>query len=108
MPELAKRVVLALARRSNLIQKAAVYIATNVPSAHVKDTYGYLKERFVENGAASRFDRATRSAIVSRFEAIDREVRMGTTPTDGLFLAELLLNVEAAGDVIECGCYAGG
>lgn len=33
---------------------------------------------------------------------------MGSTPTDGLILAEILLNLDAEGDFIECGCYAGG
>jgi Macrocin-O-methyltransferase (TylF) len=104
----AKRLILNLAQRSQSLRRAAAVIVRDTYNPEHKDTYGYLKQKFIENGGVSPFDRQIRAEIVTRFEAIDREVPISTTPTDGLFLAELLLNVEADGDVVECGCYAGG
>lgn len=113
MKELGKRLVCGLARRSQFVRNVATFIVDSTApqknkGAVAKDTYGYLKERFINNGQAARVDRSMRCQIVERFEAIDREVPIGTTPTDGLFLAELLLNVETEGAIVECGCYAGG
>jgi len=108
MKQLAKRMILGLAERSELTKRLAALIAANTSAPSFEDTYGYLKERFIHNGQNSRFAESTRSAIVNRFERIDREVPIGTTPTDGLFLAEMLLNADADGAIVECGCYAGG
>jgi hypothetical protein len=104
---LAKRFILNVAQGSQSLKLAAAFIVRNTYDPDRKDTYGYLKQKFIENGGTSRFDRQVRADIVTRFEAIDREVPTATSPTDGLFLAELLLNVEADGDLVECGCYAG-
>ncbi len=46
--------------------------------------------------------------MVSRFEEIDATVPIASTPTDGLILAELPVSGKGTGDVVECGCYAGG
>ena len=46
--------------------------------------------------------------MVARFEEIDATVPIASTPTDGLILAELLISSKGIGDVVECGCYAGG
>ena len=67
-----------------------------------------MRDRFISNGKNHDFGESIRSEIVSRFKRIDREVPIATTPTDGLLLAEMLLNMEAEGTLIECGCYAGG
>lgn len=121
-----KQLVLATARRSAAIQRVSAFITSNVQNGREvhngdsltgtvaqsepvpRDTYQYLKMKFIENGRDHEVSAATRADIVSRFESIDREVPIGSTPTDGLFLAEMLLNMDAPGTLIECGCYAGG
>lgn len=121
-----KQLVLATARRSTAIQRVSAFITTNLqngseiqngnsvngvttPSEPIpRDTYQYLKAKFIENGRDHKVNEITRVDIVRRFEDIDREVPIGSTPTDGLFLAEMLLNVDAPGTLVECGCYAGG
>ena len=104
-----KRTLIGLANRSARVRRAAAFITENsISGQESRDSYGYLKQKFVSLGRGSRFDEATRSGIVRRFERIDREVPMGSSPTDGLFLAEMLLSVDAEGAVVECGCYAGG
>lgn len=71
------------------------------------DTYPHLRTCFVANGRTSPVGERERTEIVRRFEVIDASVPIATTPTDGLVLAELLIN-SGAGDVIECGTFAGG
>lgn len=105
MKQLVKRTILGVAHRSQLVRKVAAFI---VDETMTKDTYVYLRYRFISNGKNHDFGESIRSEIVSRFKRIDREVPIGTTPTDGLLLAEMLLNMEAEGMLIECGCYAGG
>ncbi len=108
MKQLIKRAILGLANRSTLLRRVAAFVAANASTGSAsRDTYRYLKEKFIENGLKHEFDKSARTQLVSRFERIDREVQIGTTPTDGLFLAEMLLNVDAEGAVVECGCYAG-
>lgn len=75
---------------------------------NMKDAYGYLRARFINNGKGKDINEPIREDLVKRFERIDKEVPIASTPTDGLFLAEMLLNIQADGDIIECGCYAGG
>lgn len=109
MKKLLKRSLIGLANRSALIRRAAAFVTANAISGpESRDTYGYLKQKFVSLGQGSRFDEATRLEIVRQFERIDREVPMGSSPSDGLFLAEMLLSVDTEGAVVECGCYAGG
>ena len=72
-----------------------------------QDAYRRLRDRFVDNGQGSRFDKAMRSEMVERFERIDREVPTATSPSDGLFFAELVFNTRGQGPLLECGCYAG-
>jgi O-methyltransferase len=104
-----KRAVVGLADRSVLIRRGAAFVVANATSGpESRDTYGYLKQRFIKLGQASRFPEATRRDIIRRFEHIDRDVPIASAPTDGLFLAEMLLNMDAEGDIVECGCYAGG
>jgi O-methyltransferase len=96
-----KQALVKLVRNSKAVRQAASWIAGRA-------AYESLKQRFIHNGASSKFDEAVRSKIVSRFELIDRNVAIATTPSDGLFLAEMLLNMDAPGAIVECGCYAGG
>lgn len=69
--------------------------------------YPYLRGKFVDNPAGARLDSPTREEIVRRFEGIDQEIPIGTTPSDGLVLAEMLCSLEAEGAIVECGCFAG-
>lgn len=109
MGDWIKRVALKVAQRSHFVTDVAVHIASSPHvQRHVKDSYPYLRERFIANGREHRVDSAARSDLVARFERIDASVPMGSSPTDGLFLAEMLLNVEAEGALVECGCFAGG
>jgi O-methyltransferase len=72
------------------------------------DNYHRLRALFVSNGDKTQYDRTVRKDIVRRFERIDHEMDIVTTPTDALFLAEALLSLDCEGDMVECGCYAGG
>lgn len=72
-----------------------------------QDAYRRLRDRFVANGRSSQFDEAVRLDVVERFEQIDREVPTATTPSDGLFFAELVFSSQGEGALVECGCYAG-
>lgn len=105
MKSILKRSVLGIAKRSRLITNVAAFITRH---ANTKDSYGYFRERFISNGKGKDVNESIREHLVRRFECIDQEVPIATTPTDGLLLAEMLLNVEAEGDIVECGCYAGG
>ncbi|MFI1016643.1 TylF/MycF/NovP-related O-methyltransferase [Streptomyces sp. NPDC020965] len=78
------------------------------PTLATEDTYEVLRRKFIANGARSVIDSAQRRDMVRRFEEIDRSVPLATTPTDGLLLAEMLMNTSAVGDVVECGCFSGG
>jgi hypothetical protein len=72
-----------------------------------RGTYPFYRKLFIQNGLSGWPDSSVRAEIVDRFEAIDDHVVSGTSPTDGLVLAEAVLNVKADGDIVECGCYAG-
>ena len=66
-------------------------------------------KRFSSKTEKSAYGEKIRRDIVERFEVIDRRVAISTSKTDGLFLAEALLSVAVnGGEVVECGCYAGG
>ncbi len=109
MKSLLKRSILGLANRSSLVTDVAAYITRHASAqTHIKDSYGYLRERFIANGHGKHANESVREHLVRQFERIDREVPIGSSPTDGLFLAEMLLNMEAQGELVECGCYAGG
>ncbi len=109
MKSMIKRGILAIAKRSPLVTNMAAFIVQHsAGQSNVKDTYGYLRERFIKNGNDHAIDSSAREALVSDFERIHSSVPMGSTLTDGLFLAEILMNMNADGDIIECGCYAGG
>jgi predicted O-methyltransferase YrrM len=109
MISVIKRAVLDLAKRSRLVTDLADLIHYQTKEQKcVKDGYSYLREQFVKNGENNVIGTSVRESLVSKFEAIDREVAIGSSPTDGLFLAEMLLNLQADGAIIECGCYAGG
>ena len=109
MKSILKRSVLGIAKHSNLVTNLAAFITRHASTqANIKDTYGYLRERFIMNGKDKDINESIRVDIVRRFERIDQEVPIASTPTDGLFLAEMLLNMQANGDIVECGCYAGG
>ena len=110
MTTLVTRSLLELARKSALIRRTSAFVVAHTTGAidSTRNTYGFLRQTFVNNSRASRFTTPVRADIVRRFECIDREVPIGTTPTDGLFLAEMLLNVDAEGSMVECGCYSGG
>jgi len=100
-------------RHVRALQKVVRYVAQEVPItlsfAHARrGRYLQLRAAFIENGAQSRYDRALRSRLVDSFERIDREVPTLTSATDGLFLAEAVLSLEAEGDLVECGCFQGG
>lgn len=88
-------------KRAHAVKDVASFVANN---------FGYheLRSKFIENGKSSPWNEGVRKEIVERFEIIDRSVPLGSTPTDGLFLAEALLNTAPGGAVVECGCYAGG
>jgi len=101
--EMKRRVqkgILTLAGRVPIVHRAAMIVAA-------QETYRRLRGRFVDNGQCSAFDKAIRSEIVERFERIDCEVPTATTPSDGLFLAEMVFNTRGQGPLVECGCYAG-
>ena len=103
----AVSVVISYARRKlrPLRRRAKFALGTIRPST---DSYHRLRDLFVSNGDETQYDRTIRKEIVRRFERIDREMDIVITPTDGLFLAEALLSLDCEGDMVECGCYAGG
>jgi O-methyltransferase len=103
MQRIAEKVLLSIAKIPG-VPKAANFIRAH--SAH-KGTYPYYRERFIQNAKSGRHDRKLRTEIVERFEEIQRRVPVASSPTDGLVLAEGLLSMEAMGDLVECGCFAG-
>ncbi|MBN1316973.1 MAG: class I SAM-dependent methyltransferase [Anaerolineales bacterium] len=109
MKSIIKRGILGIAKRSKYVTNMASFITRHsIDPATIKDSYEYLRDRFINNGQGRDINETIREDLVIKFECIDQQVPIGTTPTDGLFLAEMLLNVQAQGDIIECGCYAGG
>lgn len=106
---LAKKSLSFIGNNSATARKAANLIIQASANKEVpSDSYDYLRDKFVKNGKDSVVRESERGNLVKRFELIDSTIPIGTTPTDGLFLAEMLLNVEAMGSIVECDCYAGG
>ena len=70
--------------------------------------YVRLREIFINNGNVSKVGVDQRAEIVRRFEAIDANVTIASQPVEGLALAEMALSLDCAGEMVECGCYAGG
>jgi O-methyltransferase len=101
LKETFKQALVKFARKSKSLEQAIVSIAA-------RSAYESAKQRFIANGRSSQFDEQVRSTIVARFELIDQNVPIGTTPTDGLVLAEMMLSMKTPGAIVECGCYAGG
>ncbi|HWW86427.1 MAG TPA: TylF/MycF/NovP-related O-methyltransferase [Vicinamibacterales bacterium] len=115
MRTILKRGVLAIARRSKLVTDVAAFITRHADAStgmssptNARDTYVNLRERFIANGKGKPVNESVREQLVGKFERIDRELPIASTKTDGLFLAEMLLNMDAAGEIVECGSYAGG
>jgi hypothetical protein len=93
------------------LRRLMLYTARAVaPSTRdwMRANYEVLRRQFIDNGSQSKFDSAYRAALVKRFEAIDQRVAIKTTPSDGLFLAEAMLSLDAEGEMVECGCFNGG
>jgi predicted O-methyltransferase YrrM len=103
MKQLAAKLLLSIANIPG-VAKAANFIRAH--TSH-KGTYPYFRERFIANAKTGRHDEAVRAGIVRRFEEIHRHVPVASTTTDGLVLAEALLSMDAPGDIVECGCFAG-
>jgi len=103
--------VVPAVRRSTALQGIVRHVSTRVPGIvvpYAEDVYLHLRDCFVRNGRTSTYDANVRTRIVERFEAIHAKVTIASSPTDGLFLAEAALDVDAAGEMVECGCYQGG
>ena len=70
--------------------------------------YAAMRTLFLGDDRMPRIDRERRATIVERFERIDADVDIKTSPVEGLLLAEAVLSLQNPGDLVECGCYAGG
>ena len=70
--------------------------------------YHRLRGAFITNGHTSEVGVAQRQEIVRRFERIDANVPIASSPVEGLALAELMISMSCSGDIVECGCYSGG
>lgn len=104
MKRLALKSLEFLGCKVPLVARGAHYIALHTPH---KGTYPYYRQLFIANGRQGAHNTDVREEIVRRFENIDQLVPKATTPTDGLVLAEAILSMDAEGDLVECGCYAG-
>lgn len=70
--------------------------------------YDRVRAAFIDNGRTSHVTVAQREHIVRRFERIDEDVPIASSPVEGLALAEIMISLSCLGDVVECGCYSGG
>ena len=70
--------------------------------------YAALRNLFLTPLNGSKRELEIREDIVKRFERIDREVDIKSSPVEGLYLAEAALSVECEGAFVECGCFTGG
>jgi O-methyltransferase len=75
---------------------------------YCKKSYGALRNLFLNPLNGTRTELEIRAEIVERFERIDREVDIKSSPVEGLYLAEAALSIECDGAIVECGCYTGG
>jgi O-methyltransferase len=99
------RAVIPSIEHSQKLKRLLYYISEKV------GLYGYkdYKNAFIKNGKNSLYNQEIRREVVNRFEEIDENIPISTSKTDGLFLAEALLSINVqGGEVVECGCYAGG
>jgi O-methyltransferase len=76
--------------------------------AHNARYYAAQRAVFLGDLGEPRPDRSVRAEILARFERIDAEVEIGSSPMEALHLAEAALSLSCSGDFVECGCYAGG
>lgn len=100
-----KNIIKRLIPTGRIATQIAEYIVKN--SKYSRDYYGHLKVQFIRNGKGHKVNEQERKKIIERFEEIDRNVISGTSSTDGLFLAEMLLNMQSEGCIVECGCFKG-
>ena len=134
MKDLLKRLLRTGVSRSNAIKRVALYAATQtgdgdalwaasrtafeatsgranwsrcVVNAYRRAAYDQHRETFLQNGSKCQYGTSVREEILARFEAVDANVKSGTTKTDGILLAEAALSMTADGDLVECGCFAG-
>lgn len=105
MKSILKKSVISVAKNVKFLRETAHFISNNTS---MRDGYTYLKNSFINNGREHRINEEVRTDLVRQFELIDQNVQIASSPTDGLILAELLLNVESEGSMIECGCFSGG
>jgi predicted O-methyltransferase YrrM len=70
--------------------------------------YQRLRRLFIDNGRTSKVGVTARADLVRRFEEIDAQVPIASSPLEGLALAEIMIALSPAGAVVECGCYSGG
>ena len=99
------RAIIPSIEHSHKLKRLLYYISEKV------GLYGYTdyKKIFITNGEKSLYNQEIRREVVKRFEEIDKHIPVSTSKTDGLFLAEALFSIDAPdGEVVECGCYAGG
>jgi hypothetical protein len=110
---LVDKMIVPPCRKIRPLGHLATYVSNNINNKeesyrYFKDNYDYLKDKFIENWKKTKWNKSIRSNLVKRFEIIDKEIQITTTPTDGLFLAEALLSLNIDGAIVECGCYTGG
>jgi len=100
-------------RRVRGLQQLVRFVAQRAP-VHLgvkharRGHYLQLRDVFIANGNHSPFGHDVRRGLVERFERVDREMRVATSPTDALFLAEAVLSIDCEGVLVECGCFQGG
>lgn len=70
--------------------------------------YQAMRHVFLNPPAITATQLASRIAIVEKFENIDRDVDIKSSPVEGLAIAEAVLSLRCDGDLVECGCYTGG
>ena len=76
--------------------------------AYAARYYAAMRELFIGAPDAPKPDAARRRTLVERFERIDAEMDVKSSPVEGLYLAEAALSLACEGDLVECGCYTGG
>lgn len=101
---LFENVIIPPCRKVRTLRRLANYVSRAVS----EEGYHELRERFIANGRHGRWSAADRERVVRRFETIEANIELGSTPSEGLIMAEALLSLDVPGDVIECGCFNGG
>ena len=113
MKSILKSAILSIARNVKSVRTVARFISSSIEEAEQanrapRDTYPYLKRCFIANGQNHQVDVEARTELIRKFELIDEDIDIASSPTDGLIMAEILLNIEASGSIVECGCFTGG